>query len=342
MPTAMTSRQRVLRALEFDTPDRPPRDMWLLPGFAMQQGPRAVEQMQADFPVDIAQLSAGKPKARRAQGDPYAAGQSTDEWGCVFQNIQPGIHGEVKDPLIGEWSDLDRVSPPTELYQLDLETYNAAVAASDRFILAGGWARLFERMQFLRGSENLYMDLIAEPEYVRALLEIVHEHNLRLFEVWSRSDADAQVIMDDWGSQQALLIDPEMWRQWFKPCYAEYCRIARQAGKKVFMHSDGHISAIYEDLIEIGVDAINSQLFCMDIEQIGRDFAGRITFWGEIDRQHVLARAGVEQTRQAVQRVYNALWRPEGGVIAQCELALGTKPENARAVYETWDALTAE
>ncbi len=66
--------------------------------------------------------------------------------------------------------------------------------------------------------------------------------------------------------------------------------IAHAAGKKLFMHSDGHILAIYPDLVEIGIDAVNSQIFCMGVEKLA-PFAGRITFWGEIDRQHLLAHA---------------------------------------------------
>lgn len=94
------------------------------------------------------------------------------------------------------------------------------------------------------------------------------------------------MFMDDWGSMHSLLVSPDMWRARFQPLYEDYIRIAHDAGKKVFMmHSDGNITAIYEDLVEMGVDALNSQLFCMDIEELGRRFKGRITFWGEIDRQ---------------------------------------------------------
>ena len=94
--------------------------------------------------------------------------------------------------------------------------------------------------------------------------------------------------MDDWGSQKSLLINPKQWRKIFKPLYKEYIDLAHQAGKKIFMHSDGYIFDIYGDLIELGLDAINSQLFIMDIEEIGKHFGGQITFWGEIDRQHLL------------------------------------------------------
>ena len=53
------------------------------------------------------------------------------------------------------------------------------------------------------------------------------------------------------------------------------------------MHSDGNILKIYPQLIELGLDAINSQIFCMGVENL-EPFAGKITFWGEMDRQHLL------------------------------------------------------
>jgi len=101
------------------------------------------------------------------------------------------------------------------------------------------------------------------------------------------------------------------------------------------MHSDGHIPAIDPDLIEIGVDAVNSQLFCMRVEALA-PFAGRITFWGEIDRQHLLARATPDEVEAAVRLVYGTLWR-NGGRISQCEVGAGARPENMRRVFATWD-----
>jgi uroporphyrinogen decarboxylase len=110
----------------------------------------------------------------------------------------------------------------------------------------------------------------------------------------------------------------------------------RGAGKHVFFHSDGMIADIIPDLVEIGVSALNSQLFCMDIEEIGRRFKGRITFWGEIDRQHVLPFGTPDQARAAVRRVRAALDDGTGGVIAQCEWGLRDPFENIAAVFEEW------
>ena len=156
--------------------------------------------------------------------------------------------------------------------------------------------------------------------------------------MWTQCDVDAICFMDDWGSQRNLLISPQMWREVFKPLYADYCRLIHDAGKFVFMHSDGHIAAIYPDLIEIGVDALNSQLFCMDIEELSK-YRGQITFWGEIDRQHLLPFGTPDEIRAAVRRVRRALDDGTGGVIAQCEFGPGARPENIVAVFEAWDAI---
>ena len=123
----------------------------------------------------------------------------------------------------------------------------------------------------------------------------------------------------------------------FKPLYKDYCNLIHSAGKFAFMHSDGYIFDIYEDLIEIGVDAINSQLFCMDIEKIGKKFKGRITFWGEMDRQHILPSKNSNDVREAVKRLKQFLDGKCGGMIAQCEFGAAARFENVRMMFEEWE-----
>jgi hypothetical protein len=102
------------------------------------------------------------------------------------------------------------------------------------------------------------------------------------------------------------------------------------------MHSDGNISEIIPDLIEIGIDALNSQLFCMDIEELGKKFRGKITFWGEIDRQTILPHGNKEEIKNAVALIFNNLYL-NGGVIGQCEFGPSAKPENIFHVFESWN-----
>ena len=337
----MTGRERVLRCLEFDGPDRAPRDLWVLPAACIANGDAAIEAFRKRWPTDFVQCGVGRPKGRRSSGDPYQPGRATDEWGCVYENMVPGVMGEVKHPLLDDYACLPAIQPPTELLQVNVAEVNAFCRQTDAFVFASGWARLFERMQFLRGSENLLMDIAEQSDEFFQLLNLVNGFFVAQYEQWARTEVDALVMMDDWGSQVSLLISPAAWRRHFKPLYAEYVRIAHAAGKKFFLHSDGYIFDIYEDLIEIGVDAVNSQLFCMDIEAIGRRFGGRIAFWGEIDRQQILPHGTVEETRAAVRRVKDNLWR-NGGCIAQFSFEGETRLTNAEAVFDEWQRLCAK
>jgi hypothetical protein len=174
---------------------------------------------------------------------------------------------------------------------------------------------------------------------IRSLIAMAHEYYCEDVMRWAASSVDAVSLMDDWGSNTALLISPQMWREIFKPIYRDYCEIIRKAGKFVFFHSDGNIEAIYGDLIELGVHALNSQLFCMDIEGLGERHRGKITFWGEIDRQQILPYGSPEEVRGAVRRVRRALGDPRGGVIAQCEWGKDNSPENVEAVFSAWSEL---
>jgi uroporphyrinogen decarboxylase len=328
---AMTPRERVIRTLRFEGVDRPARDVWTLPAafFGREAELQALlDQYPRDFgssgyvdPVDESPL--------------YQPGDWTDPWGSRWANIQPGMIGEVKQPALDDWSKLDQWQPPWELLGRGFELVNATCAASDLFIHLGN-PRPFERLQFVRGTENTYMDLAWGVPQVFRLLEMIHDYYMQHLEHVVRTDVDAVSFMDDWGSTHALLISPEMWVTYFKPLYRDYCALAHAHDKFVLMHSDGYIMPIYEHLIEIGVDAINSQLFTMPLEEIGERYQGRITFWGEMDRQGILPFGTPEDVHAAVGRVRDALWDPRGGVIGQAEFNQGMPLENIRAFFEAW------
>jgi hypothetical protein len=333
-----TSRELVHRTLAFERPARAPRQLWVLP-WAAWAYPQELEQLRRDYPDDIVGVGGHLREAPVTRGDPYQVGEYVDEWGCVFQNIQPGVIGEVKRPLIEDWAaDVGKVHVPREWLTIDREAVDRDCAATEAFTMAGACPRPFEQLQFLRGTANLYVDLMERPPALVRFLAEMHAFYCELLQAWAATDVDALMFMDDWGSQRGLLIRPALWREVFKPMYRDFVQIAHSAGKRIFMHSDGHIAAIYPDLIEIGVDAVNSQLFCMGVEAL-RPYAGKITFWGEIDRQDLLPHGAPEDIDRAVREVHRNLW-VNGGCIAQCEFGAGARPDNVRQVFASWDAVS--
>lgn len=334
----MSSRELVVDTLEFRGPARVPRQLWTLP-WAEMTWPAELAAIRERFPDDIVTSPAFLREPLRTAGDEYGPGVFIDEWGCRFENVQRGVIGQVKAPRIGSWSDLDGLRVPRERLTVDLDRVEGFCAASSAFVLAKTVVRPFELLQFLRGPENLYVDLAERPEGLFRLIALVHAFYRDEMELWASTDVDALVFADDWGGQTGPLVSPALWREVFKPLYRDYVEIAHRHGKYAFMHSDGHIAALLPDLVEIGVDALNAQIFCMDVAEIGRRFAGKLTFWGEVDRQRLLPYGTPADVAAAVGTARRALWR-RGGAIAQCEFGIGARPENVAAVFEAWDALT--
>jgi hypothetical protein len=334
----MNSRERVVKVLNKEEIDRFPRNLWHLPYVSMFCEDE-LSEVREMYPTDFTGPVFEYGKDERAMGDPNKVGWYRDSWGCVWHVAEVGVVGEVKEHPLENWDQLLNYKLPWKMLEdADFSKVNESCAKTDKFILAGTEVRPFERMQFLRGTENLFMDLAYGVKEVYKLRDMLHEFNMREMEMWAATDVNGVSFMDDWGSQKALLISPKMWREFFKPLYKDYCNILHSKNKFVFFHSDGFIEDIYPDLIEIGIDAINSQLFCMNMEKLGELYAGKITFWGEIDRQYVLPFGSEEEVRNAVRRVAKALIKGKRtGIIAQCEWGKNVRKENIIAVFDEWE-----
>ena len=340
-----TSREIVQRTLTFKNPERIPRHIWTLP-WVDAHYPDEMKKLRQDFPMDIADPPGVFRPSSKKKGEMYSVGEFVDDWGCRFENIQAGVHGQVKAPILPDLADWKSIKPPYEMLPDNpakaRDIVNKACASDSRFFHGGCCPRPFERYQFIRGSQNALVDMMDMGPETRGLLKVIHEFHLKELEFWATTDIDALTFMDDWGCQKQLLIPPRIWKEIFRPMYKDYCDIAHAHKKFMFMHSDGYITEIYPDLIQIGVDAVNSQLFCMDMDELAKIAKGKITFWGEIDRQHIMNSPNPEDGRKGVRKVAKYLYMPEGGIIAQCEVGSGGNPAVARAIFEEWDKVHAE
>lgn len=345
----MTARERVIKTINFDYPDRVPRDLWWLPAVEMTQK-EELENLLKRIPMDINTPKYKVGLSQRQKGQPTIfvpgshppvvmprKGNYVDEWGSVWHVAEDGIIGEVKEPVLDDLSRIAGFSPPWEyLETTDLSKVNRSCEESDKFMLSGSCARPFERMQFVRGTEKLFIDLAYGTKEIFKLRDMIHEYNLKHIKMWLETDVDGITMMDDWGAQGNLLISPPLWREFLKPLYVEYCELIHKHGKYVFFHSDGWIEDVYDDIIEMGVAVINSQLFCMNIEKLAEKYRGKITFWGEIDRQRILPFGSIREVTEAVYRVRKVLDDGTGGVIAQCEWGKNNPAENIESVFDAW------
>ncbi|MBI2914998.1 MAG: hypothetical protein HYY08_03620 [Firmicutes bacterium] len=329
----MDSRERVTRTLTFARSDRIPVHLWTLPGTVSRYGER-LRRLLDSHPQDIIDTDYRDPLL-----DPrhYKAGEYQDAWGCTWRNLQDGIIGEVKQAPLSDLRALTHYRAPLDSLAYGWDRVAESVKRRrDRFCL-GGNVSLFERMQFLRGTENLMMDLAEGRPEADTLLGIVFDFYKKFVGRWLEFDIDGVGFFDDWGHQSALLISPSIWRRVFKPAYRQLIQTVKASGRFVFFHSDGHISEIYQDLIDLGVDALNSQLWCMGVPELASRFAGKVTFWGEISRQDILPKGTPSDVRAAAQLMKDRLFVNGGGLIGQSEAGPDVPFENIRELLLCWN-----
>jgi len=334
----LTSRERVIKALNFEGTDRVPRSLWKLYGVLMMREDE-FDEVNRLYDFDTTRPPFKPGDAEKQQTGAYCeVGKRTDPWGVTWVVGERGVSGEAKGHPLADWSALEHYKPPYELIDgADLSETNRFAAETTKFIDAGSGVNPFERLQFLRGPEATYVDLAYGTKEIFKLLEMIHDYSCRAMRMWAGSDVDMVSWMDDWGAQSALLISPDMWRDIFKPLYRDYVDILREKGKYTMFHSDGFIEPIIPDMIEIGVHAVNAQLFCMDIEKLGREYGGKILFYGGMDRQYLLPFGTTEEVREGVRRWRRALDHGKGGVVAGLCWGLRDPIENVIAFYDEWE-----
>jgi uroporphyrinogen decarboxylase len=132
-------------------------------------------------------------------------------------------------------------------------------------------------------------------------------------------NVDIICIGDDLGTQDSLLMSPKTYREILKPIHADYIDFIKdRTDAKVFFHTDGDVSPLIDDLIEIGVDILNpiqtSAGNMSDLSELKERFGDEIVFCGAIDTQNVLPNGSPEDVRSEVKRVIGTLG-PGGGYL---------------------------
>ncbi|HMN61633.1 MAG TPA: hypothetical protein PJ988_14775, partial [Anaerolinea sp.] len=138
-----TGRERVIAALTFQHPDRPPRDLWALPYISLFRQAE-LDALLAEFPMDIGGIQLS-PGSSNEDAERYGQiGSYLDEWGSLWRVAEPGVIGEVKRPALADWADLDSYEPPWHLLRgRSFDYANRMAETSDRFILSPCCARPF-------------------------------------------------------------------------------------------------------------------------------------------------------------------------------------------------------
>jgi uroporphyrinogen decarboxylase len=352
---AMTARERVTAALSHKEPDRVPIGFGCLHDsihvfghrkltehFGMTGGEERIQDafQQIVFPdprlLERFQADCRPVYARPARPYSFAYYQEgewrkwKDEWGTVYrQPVKTGIWfdfekhiwadksaAEIKAHRLPDPEDPSRFEGLRDQVQTMLRETDKAVVAHAP---TGG---IVEHSYWLRGVDESYMDMAADPALVELVADRVVEWLEPFWTQYMKSIGDlVQVVQmgDDLGGMDGPLFSPALYRKYFKPREARLIKIVRKYSKaKIYFHSCGAIREYIPDLIDIGVDAINPvqiQARNMGSAELKRDFGRDLCFWGGgADPNKVMSRGSPQDVREEVKRRIHD-FAPGGGFI---------------------------
>ncbi len=333
MGKEMTSRERVIAAITFQGPDRIPFHHAVFPGAFWRHGQKLVDFLNS-FPDDFGNHFFSVPPMPETEGlfQTY-----TDEWGSQWLMLKGYTTGEVKKPALETWDQLSTYHLPPLPPQEQFDSFRARIEGDRHSWFAlGSGGTLFERLQFLRGTENLLIDLADDRSELYDLADRIVKWNVGLIERYLKAGADGIAFADDWGSQGRLLIHPQKWRSFFKPRYRILFEMVKDAGRFVFFHTDGWTVDIWDDLLELGVDVLNPQHPLFPREILKTRLSGRVCVRSDLDRQGILPFGTPDQVRSHVRETIEIFATPAGGLILHGEVGPDLPFENIVALYEAF------
>jgi uroporphyrinogen decarboxylase len=259
-----------------------------------------------------------------------------DEYGTHFRrgNIKQVERPALPEPSLTNYAFPDLTS---DKHFEGLDQWTRIHA--DRFKIVQLGQLFFERSWYMRGMENLLMDLHVNPGFVDELLDGLESVCTGVIDRLLKDYGDridAIGLSEDYGTQRSLLISPDHWRRFVKPHLARMCERIHRGGKLVYVHSCGHIMPLVADLIEVGVNFLQPiQPEANDIFELKRNFGKDLCLIGGISTQQTLPYGSPEDVRRDVRACLTRMAAGGGYVMAPAKPILpGVPIENAIALID--------
>ncbi|MHC1695551.1 MAG: uroporphyrinogen decarboxylase family protein [Eubacteriales bacterium] len=304
------------QAARYEHPESLPISIGILPA-VWKKYPKEIREMTGEFSHIFGSLSQNYNYEQYTPAT-YHTGKHTDEWGCVWENIEEGMESYVTGHPIKNAEDIRNLQiPPNRDGRLP-------------------HGFMYLRLLDLCGFENAMMLFAEEQEELQILIDKVLEYNCLQIEAVVDKIGDMMFFGDDLGMQKGLAIGAKKWVKYLKPCFTRMYSIVKKTGRLVYMHTDGCIHEIMPHLQQAGVDMINPQYRANGLDNLVRVCKGKIPINLDLDRQ-LLPFATPSQIDDHVRECVEALYLPEGGLGLSLELAQDIPLENMYAAITAVD-----
>lgn len=345
----MNSYERVQATLRHQRPDRPPMEIMAIPRvlsdlcshFGVDGNEELLDALGVDFRLMMPGVDKTQPvpeAVARTAGEGVQL--SANAYGVVLKKEEhfPQAHRiwgpfyDTDDLDSFDWPTASDARPPGSISE-EVATLNAKGLCT-----VAHCNNPFKFAYFMRPFEEFLMDCVERPAYVRELLERVADVEFACAENGVRAGCRAAMVFGDFADQRSLMVSPRTFREVLKPVLANLVSRVRaiQPETLVFLHSDGNLTDVLEDLIECGFDAVHPiQPESMDMLAVKRTFGDRLTLFGGVSVQTELPGSRPEDIRQLVRARIDQLGHDGGFMLAPSNTLLPDCPiESIAAMYE--------
>ena len=338
--------ENTLRAIRFEKPEHIPVTFWINPACWHHYPQDALFELMAEHRIlfpDFTPHGTAMPELAPWErvGKPHI-----DAWGCVWETPDDGITGSVTKHPLADWDALQGFAPPEPAetngmaavdWSMIKDEILKATAQGKHGVGSLEHGHAFLRLSYLRGYENLLLDMADEDDRLRQLIEMVESFSMAVVQRYVDLGVAMMRYPEDLGMQLGPLLSPEYFRTYIKPIYEHLMAPAHEAGCLVHMHSDGDIRALADDLVVSRTDVLNLQDLVNGIDWIASNVKGRICIGLDIDRQQITRFGKAEQIDNLVRREVQSLGSPEGGLMMIYGLYPGVPLENVKAVMDAME-----
>jgi uroporphyrinogen decarboxylase len=328
-----TPRQRMVDAIEFNTPDKIPVVYHPSPAGLYAHGKQLLDLFNdypPDNPVKFISLPIPPVGTVDHQGNYHKI--SRDEWGTEWEYLIYGIQGHPRAYPFESWEAAAEFQfPPFSLAdRAELEEQRK------EYLVFAGWISIFEKLHALRPIDQVLIGLLTEEPALSRFLD-------RLVEYWLAAihhmiDANVDVIMfgDDWGTQTAPLISPALFQRLFKPRYEILMAPIRKAGKKIFFHSCGFLGSILDDLIDLGINGLWPQITFLELHPsyLEKCREHKVAIYIHPDRQYLVPQGSPKEIETAIKRYAERYHDLGGGGLFYIEIENDAPFENVKALIQ--------
>lgn len=268
-----------------------------------------------------------------------------DNWGCTWDFALEGLEGIVTGHPLADWADLDSYPFPNfsqtdgkGTIDIDLTLAHIREAKRRGHLAEAGLPHgyFLLRLEYLRGYENLMMDIGTEDEHLSVFVDRLTQYWFEVIKLLAGGSPDLISLPEDLGTQDRLLISPKSFRKYIYPAYSLYVDYCRQRGILTHIHSDGFIMEIADDFLKLGVSIINPQDLCNGIDNIAKAFKGRVCIDLDIDRQQVIPFGSRKDIMDLIEEEVRKLGSPQGGLSMIVGIYPGTPLPNIEALLDAF------